>query len=275
MATKTILDSTLTAIADAIRQKTGDSGSMTPLEMPEEIENIPTGGGGDTLDEVLLSHTATSYTNNTFAGTVPPYTFYNAASLTEVKMSNATVIDSSAFYGCSGLSTVNFPSVTKILGSVFSSAFANDAEPSFPAVTEIGGNAFSNSKIKSITLPNVTNLANGVFYNCTRLKSVTFPKTLTNFGNQIFRNCSALESVVFGGDLPSAGIYSKTFAGCTACTLYDFSHCTVVPPLLNTDVFTDINANAKIVVPDDLYNDWIAATNWSTYASYIVKASEA
>ena len=30
----------------------------------------------------------------------------------------------------------------------------------------------------------------------------------------------------------------------------------------------------KIVVPDDLYNTWIAATNWSTHASKIIKASE-
>ncbi|MCQ2429632.1 MAG: tyrosine-protein phosphatase [Clostridia bacterium] len=33
----------LTAIADAIRAKTGESGAMTPAQMPEKIENIPTG----------------------------------------------------------------------------------------------------------------------------------------------------------------------------------------------------------------------------------------
>ena len=37
---------TLTAIANAIRGKTGGVDTMTPLEMPDEITNIPTGGGG-------------------------------------------------------------------------------------------------------------------------------------------------------------------------------------------------------------------------------------
>ena len=48
MATKTIQDSTLSAIADAIRQKTGNSSSMTPAEMAEEISNIQTGSAGRT-----------------------------------------------------------------------------------------------------------------------------------------------------------------------------------------------------------------------------------
>ena len=35
------------------------------------------------------------------------------------------------------------------------------------------------------------------------------------------------------------------------------------------------NENLKIIVPDELYDTWIVATNWSTYANKIVKASEA
>lgn len=54
----------------------------------------------------------------------------------------------------------------------------------------------------------------------------------------------------------------------------DFSQATAVPELSNTDAFGSTNSTFKIVVPDSLYNDWIVATNWSTYASHIVKASE-
>lgn len=49
MGTKTIQDSTLTDIADAIRSKTGGSSAMTPAEMVTEIGSIQT-GGGDTGD---------------------------------------------------------------------------------------------------------------------------------------------------------------------------------------------------------------------------------
>jgi hypothetical protein len=44
--------------------------------------------------------------------------------------------------------------------------------------------------------------------------------------------------------------------------------------LLNTNAFNGINAIAKIIVPDALYDEWIAATNWAGYQSYIYKASE-
>ncbi len=42
MALKTINDSTLTNIAQAIRSKTGDSANLTPLQMPAAISSIAT-----------------------------------------------------------------------------------------------------------------------------------------------------------------------------------------------------------------------------------------
>ncbi len=38
--------------------------------------------------------------------------------------------------------------------------------------------------------------------------------------------------------------------------------------------FDTIGGICKIVVPDSLYDSWITATNWSTYADYIYKVSE-
>ena len=35
-----------------------------------------------------------------------------------------------------------------------------------------------------------------------------------------------------------------------------------------------ILSNTKIIVSDALYDEWIVATNWSTYKRYIVKESE-
>lgn len=50
-----ILKSTLTAIADAIREKLGSTDDMTPLEMPALIRSISGGGGM----ELLADYTAT------------------------------------------------------------------------------------------------------------------------------------------------------------------------------------------------------------------------
>jgi hypothetical protein len=46
-----------------------------------------------------------------------------------------------------------------------------------------------------------------------------------------------------------------------------------VPALGGASVFSNVPSDAKIIVPDALYDEWIAATNWSTHASKIVKAS--
>jgi hypothetical protein len=55
---------------------------------------------------------------------------------------------------------------------------------------------------------------------------------------------------------------------------YDFSKHESVPTLEATSAFKSIPSDCKIVVPDALYDEWIAATNWSTYAANIVKSSE-
>ena len=54
----------------------------------------------------------------------------------------------------------------------------------------------------------------------------------------------------------------------------NFSQATAVPTLSNVNAFNSTNATYKIVVPDALYSSWTTASNWSSIASHIVKASE-
>ncbi len=61
------------------------------------------------------------------------------------------------------------------------------------------------------------------------------------------------------------------FRDCANCLAYDFANHTAVPVMAENNAFTNINENAKIKVPSALYSEWIAATNWATYASYIYK----
>ena len=62
-------------------------------------------------------------------------------------------------------------------------------------------------------------------------------------------------------------IKSSAISGCSALEIVDCSKCTSVPTLGGT--FTGA-ANLQIKVPAALYDQWIAATNWSSMASYIV-----
>ena len=84
------------------------------------------------------------------------------------------------------------------------------------------------------------------------------------------RYCDSLCSVVFKGDISQEGIPDSCFITNYNCLKYDFSHCTRVPTLANTNAFRDINSLAKILVPASLEAEWKAADNWSTYANKIV-----
>ena len=65
---------------------------------------------------------------------------------------------------------------------------------------------------------------------------------------------------------------TNTFKDCTALELVDFSEATAVPSI-TANTFSDTNSTFKIVVPDALYNNWIAATNWSALSAQIVNLS--
>ena len=57
--TKYIIDgSTLTEIADAIREKTGETETIKPEDMPQKIQDIQTGGGGGGDDAPVESYTS-------------------------------------------------------------------------------------------------------------------------------------------------------------------------------------------------------------------------
>lgn len=109
-----IQDTTLTAIADAIREKTGGIDQMTPEQMALEISAITTGGGGDSSSEDgFISRSATSYTN-TRVTSVGAYCAYNYTALTSINLPAATSIGQHAFNGCTDLTDINLPVATNI-----------------------------------------------------------------------------------------------------------------------------------------------------------------
>ena len=60
--------------------------------------------------------------------------------------------------------------------------------------------------------------------------------------------------------------------------VFDLRRATLVPTLSSTTAFTNTPANKEIIVPDELYDSWIAASNWSStdnnIVNCIVKASQ-
>ncbi len=136
------------------------------------------------------------------------------------------------------------------------------------------GNGLSGLMERSITeieFPHGTGkIGNYAFGYCTKLTSVTIPESVTYIGSGAFRECKTLTSVTVLGCLTTLG--SLAFRDCSSCLKYDFLRHTKIPTL-QENAFSGINTNAKIRVPDYLYDEWIAATNWVNWSSYIIPVS--
>ena len=114
----------------------------------------------------------------------------------------------------------------------------------------------------------VTEIAN-FSYSRSGCTHVYIPDSLVKIGNSAFHTSVSLTYI---SPIPPAlnNIGQQAFAY-TALKMLDCRRCVSIPTLGGTAAFPN---GTIIVVPDNLYDEWIAATNWSTYASKIVKDSE-
>lgn len=152
--------------------------------------------------------------------------------------------------------------------------------------------------VKEINIPEgVTKIGKYVFYNCDSVTSVTIPKSVKTISAYAFYSCGELTSInVPGVDDPeyTTTIGAYAFAFCKkmssasvgervssignnafyACDyLLKFYSYATTPPSLGTNVFYGDNGytiGTEIFVPQASLNAYMEATNWRSYASYMV-----
>ena len=214
------------------------------------------------------------YTN----GVIPSTTYNFNKNIVSIETSkNIRKINSEAFVQCNNLSGVTL----------------NEG------LTEISRSAFGVcSRLTSITLPStLTTLGESVFYNCVSLVSVNIPSGITSIEQDTFHGCSGLTNIELPSGLTHLGsafvdckgltsiaipngvdtIYGNTFAQCSSLGEINFGNTrTTVPELRNSNAFTGLPNNFKIIVPDALVNDWKNTSTWiiSSISSHIIGYSD-
>ena len=166
---------------------------------------------------------------------------------------NITAIEPQAFERAQ-VNGLALPNTISVLGvACFSSAFiATLIVP--PLVTVLPTETFSDIRpvhntetgeelpINIILPQNLTKIGISCFYGAS-IKQIAIPDTVTEIGEGAFRYCDQLASIT-----------------CLAAT----------PPALGTDAFSSDTAGFTIKVPAASVAAYKAATNWSSYADYIV-----
>lgn len=156
--------------------------------------------------------------------------------------------------------------VTEIGQGAFS-GYTNITDVEFPdSLTTIGVGAFSGSSITSVEFPdNLETIGDRAFENCNGLETVNIPDSVLTIGNYAFYTLlnESITEVTIGSGITSIGL--NAFLNQTNINRMTIKALT--PPTLGNNA---LNGSYLIYVPYDSYNDYIAATDWTSYKNRIV-----
>lgn len=228
-----VLDSTLTNIADAIRGKNGSSDTYKPSEMPAAITAIPSGGGGgEGIPREVDANGVYGMPTQSFTLSLPadatgvgPYVFstafYGCTTLTSVDLSSLTTASwnsafSNAFYNCTGLISVDLGSLSVVSANyTFNHAFD-------------GCTSLASVDFSSLTTVAASSAFSSAFRGCTSLTYVDLSSLTTVSDSYVFseafRGCTSLTSVNLSSltAVSSYGAFNSAFNGCTSLTSLSF-----------------------------------------------------
>jgi len=165
-------------------------------------------------------------------GSIEESAFYGCTGITSVTIPNSvTYISSTAFCGCTGLTSMTIPNGVKdISGSAFSKCTNLNAiivATDNDYYSSVKGVLFDKSKTKIViypggkqggyTIPNsVTTIGKSAFDGCIGLTSVTIPHGVTKIEQSAFYSCTGLTSITIANSVTKIGDHA--FCDCSGLT---------------------------------------------------------
>lgn len=181
------------------------------------------------IDGVAQPSVVSAYTFDTLGEHIVKYT-----------LTDPTIIDTSIFYNCSGLTSITIPN----------------------SVTSIGISAFYGcTSLTSIDIPNsVTSIDTNAFVRCSGLTSCTIGSSVTSIGNFAFGACSGLTSINIPSGVTTIG--NTAFGGCTSLTSI-VSNAMAAPTIVN-NTFQNVKTGGTLTVPQGSsgYDVWMGTGNY-------------
>lgn len=190
----------MTAIADAIREKTGGSTQLTPAEMVDAILGIKSRIEFTRDDSGNIVGVSLYGLSEVPEKAFYQHTFSGSTTLQWVDFTNSpgiSKIGNSAFSGCTALTSINLPDTITEIGTAAFSGCTALTSINFPdSLTKIGAKAFSNCRsLQFETLPQtIKSIGESAFLNCSALTNVEIQCNLTP-GPTIFKECTGLKCV--------------------------------------------------------------------------------
>ena len=185
--------------------------------------------------------------------------------LTSVTIPNSvTHIAKTAFYGCKNLRSVTLPNSVVSIGE---EAFYNCPNLESPIFNEHIFVYMPKSYAGEYTIPDgIEIIADGAFWGCENLTSVTIPNSVTSIGDDAFADCKNLTSIILPNSVVSIG--ARAFSLCENLASINIPNSVIrigdnafrlcyklETPLYNAHVFAYLPKNytkASYTIPDGI-----------------------